>query len=498
MSVKTRALKRWDSPPWSEERLKQVEAESLRLKNRRELELSKIPPESTLRKIRMRPQAGWGGAERAAGFRGDVDDSEDGKIKGTVSKKKPLVTIGTFRRSDNMSPGWTMRCLGTATDQRHLMHKEIVYLFRRRRAYASLRSEIWRLDLAHLTKMAARRCWGRVPPQLVVKLHDEEACTVAEFCRLWPEPLEQLGYQWDEIYLKEFPEVVDRNVWGQKEWHCFYTPFSRDFVGAPSPHIQRIMAWEPKPDYKRELPCTGNLAVDLDATLEALGAGECLTAMKAARRGRSQASNPQAQQQLASSASPRAGAEPSSCDVTPSSSQEVGSANTKTNDKKKDGELVTELQRNSAAAKTRALEAFNKASTDAPTTTCRRSRRILLAAAAAAASSPPTKRQICAEKPHHAGDKARASSKNKGEKCSGKTQEKDIDASCSTSDDEAETLSGREVFASQTVLYISPDIKGGPFSPISIPDSPTDNSLPAAESAQQVFTWDPSRPQRSL
>ncbi|KAL8271421.1 hypothetical protein Esti_004622 [Eimeria stiedai] len=493
MSMRTRAFKRWNSPPWSEERLRQVEAESLRLKNRRELEMSKVSPESMLGRIRARSQPGWAAAERAAAFAGDVDDSEEDGVQGVVEKRRPVVTVGTFRRSDNLSPAWTMRCLGTAKDQRHLQHKEIVYLFRRRKAYNSLRSEIWRLDLACVTKMAARRCWGRVPAQLVVKWQEGESCSASDFYGLWPEPLEQLGNQWDEIYLKEFPEVVDRNAWGQKEWHCFYTPFSRDFMAAPSPHVQRIMAWEPKQDYKRELPNTGNLPADLEATLKALGAEEFLTLATVAKRSRSWASTHQPQQQAASSASPRPPAEPNSCYVTPSSSQEVKGANARTSDKNTNGETATEMQRTSAA-KGRAFEA-SKVTSDAPR---RRSRRILLAAAAAPASSPPVKRQVRAGEPPHAGDKARASSNKKDEKRSGKAQEKNVVAFCLARDAEEETNSGREVFASQTVLYVSPDIKGGPLSPISIPDSPTDDSLKEAGGAEQVFTWDPSRPQGSL
>ncbi|KAL8446562.1 hypothetical protein Emed_005016 [Eimeria media] len=489
MPVRTKAFKRWHSPPWSEERLRQVEAESLRLKHRRELELSKLSPQSMLLRIRAKTQPGWAAAERAAAFTAEIEDSEEEGVEGVMERKKPVVTIGTFKRSDNISPAWTMRCLGTAKDQRHLQHKEIVYLFRRRRAYTSLRSEIWRLDLACLTKMAARRCWGRVPPQLILKLQEEESCSVSDFYDLWPEPLEQLGNQWDEIYLKEFPEVVDKDAWGQKEWHYFYTPYSRDFMAAPSPHIQRIMAWEPKPRYKRELPHTGNLAADLDSTLEALGAGEFLTAVKSSRRSRSQATTPPPRQQITSSAE-----EPISCDVSPSSSQEVRG-------KKREGvEIVTEVQRTSAATNSRALESA-KATTEPPTNTCRRSRRILLAAAAAAAaaSTPPAKRQARAEQSQHLGDKGRGSNNNKDEKCSGKAQENIVAAACFSSDDEEETISGREVFASQTVLYISPDIKGGPLSPISIPDSPTDDSVPTETGgAQQVFSWDPSRPRKSL
>ncbi|KAL8454322.1 hypothetical protein Emag_001481 [Eimeria magna] len=497
MPTRMSGFKRWDSPPWSEERLKQVEADSFRLKNRRELEMSKASPQLTLFRIRAKSQAGRPAAERIAAFAGEIDDSEEVGFEGMMEKNKPVVTVGTFRRSDNLSPAWTMRCLGTAKDQRHLQHKEIVYLFRRRRAYSSLRSEIWRLDLSCLTKMAARRCWGRVPAQLITKRQEGESCSVSDFCDLWPEPLEQLGNQWDEIYLKEFPEVVDRIAWGLKEWHCFYTPYSRDFVAAPSPHVQRIMAWEPKPGYKRELPSTGNLAIDLEATLEALGVGEFLTAVKASRRSRSQAITPQPRQQISSSASPRPAAEPTYCDLTPSSSREVRGTNTKTSAKKKDGEIVTEMQRTSAVAKSRALEA-SKTISVAPTSTCRRSRRILLAAAAAAAaaSSPPAKRQVRAEGPKLVGDKATVNSNNKGEKCSGKA--KIIAVSRTASDDEEETFLGGKVFASQTVLYISPDIKGGPLSPISIPDTPTDDSVPTAEGAQQVFTWDPSRPRRSL
>lgn len=92
-----------------------------------------------------------------------------------------------------------------------------------------------------MRSVALKRGWDKFPVELSKKVHEcrrnrkDNRESVKDVWRLWPEPFRQLSEEWDEIYLAEFPEVVDEPARpGSKKWRGFYSPFSRDFVAYPT------------------------------------------------------------------------------------------------------------------------------------------------------------------------------------------------------------------------------------------------------------------------
>ena len=158
-----------------------------------------------------------------------------------------------------------------ATTAGELRLKEAVYLARRRQAYADLRDDIWKIGGSAIKQVADKRGWGRIPQALSRLVHDcrrnrkDNRASVKEVWDLWPAPFEQLAEEWDEIYLAEFPEVVDRPERpGSTRWRNFYSPFTRDFIARPPPKVQQIMRW---PTYATHTPCfekTSDALDDLD------------------------------------------------------------------------------------------------------------------------------------------------------------------------------------------------------------------------------------------
>lgn len=257
------------SPPWSEERIKEVEKEQLKAKRRREAADTKLKSGEWLARIRKNHARSAPSSLPEPDLGESIADTDKCSLQRREHhRKRPL--IGIFRRSDLVSASWTMKCLGTAQNQMHLRHKEIIYLFRRRKAYSALRDDFWRLGKDELAKVAARRVWGSVPVRLA-RLLAHERCPVEEVYSMWPMPFDELGNQWDEIYLREFPEVTDNNCWGTADWMSFYTSYSRDFMAAPPDRVRQIMAWKPKTKYTREIPVSGNLPADVETALRALG-----------------------------------------------------------------------------------------------------------------------------------------------------------------------------------------------------------------------------------
>lgn len=96
-----------------------------------------------------------------------------------------------------------------------LRHKEVVYLAKRRQALFLLRDYIWAVGTLSLKRVAAERHWGAVPTEIVSRVQESKRnrrdtrLPLKEVWGFWPEPFQQTLEEWDEVYLAEFPEVVD-------------------------------------------------------------------------------------------------------------------------------------------------------------------------------------------------------------------------------------------------------------------------------------------------
>lgn len=237
----------------------------------RELFRSKPDPETYVRELRLRAKVPL--TEQAD----PVEQEGDTDSRTTSNRSTPEsfshITIGQFRPSDLHLLKRTKKALGIAKDFEHLRHKELVYLHMRRRAYRNMRNDMWRAGASIVKDIAVARHWDPVPPQVeeALKEGEEGRISTTQLRTLWPAPFLQLEEEWDEIYLTEFPEVVDRPTRDPTRWTTFFTPFSRSFLSRPSPFVQTVMRWKPyEPAEDPEFPTPDPYAA-LDEALQALG-----------------------------------------------------------------------------------------------------------------------------------------------------------------------------------------------------------------------------------
>lgn len=160
-----------------------------------------------------------------------------------------------------------------------LRHKEVVYLTRRRQALFLLRDYMWGLGTLLLKRVAAERHWGTVPQDIVRRVQESKRnrrdtrLSLAGAWGLWPEPFQQTLEEWDEVYLAEFPEVVDRPERpGSVRWRSFYSKYTRDFLANPSDIVIKLMKWVPQYTHTLHFPRKGDEIDYLDAVVAELDA----------------------------------------------------------------------------------------------------------------------------------------------------------------------------------------------------------------------------------
>lgn len=160
-----------------------------------------------------------------------------------------------------------------------LRQKEAMYLAKRRQALFLLRDYMWAIGALALRRVAAERHWGTVPVEVSKRVQDarrnkrDTRLPLRELWQQWPTPFEQTGEEWDEVYLAEFPEIVDKPERpGSIRWRSFYSKFTRDFLGGPSDLVMSLMKWAPHythtPHFQRsgdEVSYLDDVIVDLDS-----------------------------------------------------------------------------------------------------------------------------------------------------------------------------------------------------------------------------------------
>lgn len=158
-----------------------------------------------------------------------------------------------------------------------LCHKEAVYVAKRRQALFLLRDYMWAIGVLSLRRVAAERHWGTVPDEVAKLVQDarrnkkDTRVTLKELWGRWPTPFEQMLDEWDEVYLAEFPEVVDRPERpGSTRWRSFYSKFTRDFLGSPSDLVASLMSWRPQNTHTLHFVRSGDEVEYLDRVLSEL------------------------------------------------------------------------------------------------------------------------------------------------------------------------------------------------------------------------------------
>lgn len=142
-----------------------------------------------------------------------------------------------------------------------LRHKEAAYLAKRRQALFRLRDYMWAIGALPLRQVAAERHWGTVPAEVARRVQDarrnrkDTRMTLKELWRQWPTPFDQTADEWDEVYLAEFPEIVDKPERpGSVRWRSFYSKFTRDFLGCPPDIVFLLMRWVPQATHTLHFP----------------------------------------------------------------------------------------------------------------------------------------------------------------------------------------------------------------------------------------------------
>ncbi|KAL8440883.1 hypothetical protein Emed_007642 [Eimeria media] len=226
--------------------------------------------------------------------------TEEEQQQKETEEKASRIRLGKFQPSDIKHVGEAKRILRNPATQEILKHKELLYLHRRLKAYRALRGDMWRIGSGR-AKLPKGREWTPPPPELATafKRTLEEFPEPSRLFEIWSSPFQKVDRTWDLIFLEEFPEVVGREHWEKSTWKEYLTPYSRDFLAAPSCHVKEIKHWEPKAGYEPEIPNSGNTVKYIQDAIKALGGNleegqlSPLTAASTPRRARGSLQEPE-------------------------------------------------------------------------------------------------------------------------------------------------------------------------------------------------------------
>ena len=134
---------------------------------------------------------------------------------------------------------------------------------------------VW--DVGEVKKAAEQREWGEVPYEVaraLVKCRRNRSDTrfhVPRLWDLWLLPLQQLGQDWDEVYVAKFPKVSDGLARpGDARWDTLCTVFTKHWLTHPSPYIKTALGLPDIPASASPLPVCPNPAEQLDSAIRAL------------------------------------------------------------------------------------------------------------------------------------------------------------------------------------------------------------------------------------
>ena len=161
-----------------------------------------------------------------------------------------------------------------STTPEEFRRKEVAFLARKRQALYTLRDAMWAAGGLVLRQAAAEREWGPVPEEISASVAEgrrnrkDNRLSLKRVWGSWKAPFVQTLMEWDEVYLAAFPEVVDAPERpGSSRWRGFYSHYTRDFVGDPTPHVRQLMGWSGHPIYTRHFAKRANELEDLDVVI---------------------------------------------------------------------------------------------------------------------------------------------------------------------------------------------------------------------------------------
>ncbi|KAL8441296.1 hypothetical protein Emed_007579 [Eimeria media] len=167
----------------------------------------------------------------------------------TAREREHRAVPGRFRFTDLRQVQVVRHVLAHPASQRELIHKELVYLHRRLRAYRSLRLEFKKVGPDNITQYALQRNFEAAAQIFIdtLAIPLQSLPDPVTLRGLWPDPLIRLEEQGDPTYINEFPEVLVLRDMSNPLWNDFLTPYSRQFLACPSPEIAALRNWRPIP-----------------------------------------------------------------------------------------------------------------------------------------------------------------------------------------------------------------------------------------------------------
>ncbi|KAL8441665.1 hypothetical protein Emed_007527 [Eimeria media] len=164
-------------------------------------------------------------------------------------ERERRVVPGRFRFTDLRQVQVVRHVLAHPSSQRELIHKELVYLHRRLKAYRSLRLELKRVGPDNIMQYAAQRNFEQPIQDFIdtLRIPLESLPDPVALRGLWPDPFRRLEEQWDRTYINEFPEVMVPRDTSSPMWSDFFTPYSRHFLACPTEEVAALRNWRPIP-----------------------------------------------------------------------------------------------------------------------------------------------------------------------------------------------------------------------------------------------------------
>ena len=181
--------------------------------------------------------------------------------------------LGRFVASDLKRTKILRELLGYTHLNAWLVQKELLFFYRKRKAFCTGRATLVRTHPCRIKEEAAAKGYG-VVPKFILDYHQVGkgmSIPMDEFCQHWPAPFQQIQKFWEESYIREFKEIFIKQHFGTTSWEEFLTPVSRSILARPSEFFKKELGLEAIPEYEPEIEYSDNPFVMVNRQIKALG-----------------------------------------------------------------------------------------------------------------------------------------------------------------------------------------------------------------------------------
>ena len=200
----------------------------------------------------------------------DVFGTVEERIK---SAEEYNCELGRFVASDFKRTKILRELLGYTHLNSWLVQKELLFFYRKRKAFCTGRATLVRTHPCRIKEEAAAKGYG-VVPKFILDYHQAGkgmSIPMDEFCRHWPTPFQQIEKFWQESYIKEFKEIFSKQHFGTPSWEEFLTPVSRSILARPSVFLKKELGLKDIAEYEPEIEYSDNPFIMVNRYIKALG-----------------------------------------------------------------------------------------------------------------------------------------------------------------------------------------------------------------------------------